>query len=242
MDEPCSFDELRACLRDIARVNSLTLAHRPTLSWLDELVASMPLLAAPLRIVDVGCGYGDMLRRIDDWAAKRKIAVHLTGIDLNPDAIRAAREATSTRHRIHWLVGDALWGNPSGRTDVVLSTLLMHHLPAPEIVRFLRWMEQTARCGWFINDLHRQPVPYHLFRVWAKFSGLHPFVRHDGPVSIRRSFVPADWSRLCALAGIDSVSIRQHRPARLCVGRIQSPRQSSQAHASSEAQECISSR
>jgi SAM-dependent methyltransferase len=222
MDEPCSYGELRACLRDIARVNSLTFAHRPTLSWLNRIVEAMPALTAPLRIVDVGCGYGDMLRRIDAWAAKRRIAVTLTGIDLNPDAIRAAREATSPKQRIDWVIGDALSDFSTGGTDVVLSTLLTHHLPNPKIVRFLGWLEETAQRGWFINDLHRQPVPYHLFRLWARFSNLHAFVRHDGPVSIRRSFVPEDWEKLCAAAGIarERVSIREHRPARLCVGRV----------------------
>jgi SAM-dependent methyltransferase len=222
MDEPCSYAELRACLRDIARVNRLSLAHRPTLSWLDHLVRSMPRGAAPLRIVDVGCGYGDTLRRINAWAAKSRIDVTLTGIDLNPDAIRAAREATSAEQRIDWMVGDALSDSFTGDTDVILSTLLTHHLPDPKIVRFLRWVEETAQRGWFINDLHRQPVPYHLFRLWARFSNLHAFVRHDGPVSIRRSFVPEDWEKLCDAAGIDpeSVSIRKYRPARLCVGRF----------------------
>lgn len=222
MDQPCSYEELRACLHDIAKVNSLTFAHRPTLSWLDQLVDSIPASNEPLRIVDVGCGYGDTLRRIDAWAAKRGIAVALTGIDLNPDAIRAAREATAPTQRIEWQVGDALSDHPTGDTDIVLSTLLTHHLPNPEIVRFLCWMEETARYGWFINDLHRQPVPYKLFRLWARFSNWHAFVRYDGPVSIRRSFVRDDWEYLCAVAEIPAevVSIREYRPARLCVGRV----------------------
>jgi SAM-dependent methyltransferase len=221
MDEPCTYAELRDCLHDIARVNSLSLAHWPTISWLDELVASRPLTDRPLRIVDVGCGYGDMLRRVSRWATKRGISVALTGIDLNPNAIRAAREATSSKLEIDWVVGDAL-AHPIGETDVVLSALLTHHLPDAEIVRFLSWMEATCRLGWFINDLHRKPIPYHFFRFWARFWKLHRFVRHDGPVSIRRSFVPQDWDDLCVAAEIpaSSFSVREFRPARLCVGRI----------------------
>lgn len=227
MDQPCSYEELRACLRGIARVNTFTLAYRPTLSWLDEIVANMPSRAKPLRIVDIGCGYGDMLRRIDAWAARRKITVALTGIDLNPDAIRAAKAATPSSQSIEWLVGDALSNHAIADTDIVISNLLTHHLSNQEIVRFLGWMERTARYGWFVNDLHRKPVPYHLFRTYARFSALHAFVRHDGPVSIMRSFVPEDWSSLCAAADIPSeaVSIREYRPARLCVGRAKSPSQ-----------------
>jgi SAM-dependent methyltransferase len=222
MDQPCSYEELRACLHDIARVNRLTFEHRPTISWLEELVAAHPDSTTPLRVVDVGCGYGDALRRIDSWAAKRGFAVALTGIDLNPDAIRAAREATPPTQRIEWLGGDALSDRSMDQIDVVVCSLLTHHLTNPQIVHFLRWMELTAQRGWFINDLHRQPMPYHLFRLLARFTNLHPFVKNDGPVSIRRSFVAEDWQSLCAAAGLaaESVSIKQYRPARLCVGRI----------------------
>jgi len=225
MDQPCSYEELRGCLHDIARVNRLTFAYRPTLSWMEELITARPASSEPLRVVDVGCGDGDMLRRIDAWAAKRGVPVALIGIDVNPDAIRAAREATPPE-RIHqgiqWIVGDALSNAATGDIDVVICSLLTHHLTDPQIVQFLRWAERIARRGWFVNDLHRKPVPYHLFRLWARFTNWHPFVKNDGAVSIRRSFVVEDWQRLCSAAGLDAkvVSIKEYRPARLCVGRI----------------------
>ena len=222
MDGPCSYEELRGCLHDIARVNRLTFAYRPTISWMDDLIANHPERAEGLRVVDVGCGYGDMLRRIASWAARRGVRVDLTGVDLNPDAIRAAKEATPAGQQIEWVVGDALSETATGDVDVVVCSLLAHHLTDVQIVPLLRWMERTARCGWFVNDLHRQPVPYHVFRLIAPLLRLHPFARNDGPVSIRRSFVVEDWRSLCAAAGLaaESVSIREFRPARLCVGRI----------------------
>ena len=95
MDEPCSRDVLRACLRDIARTNRWTFAYRPLLHWLDGVIASIADPNEPLRILDVGCGYGDGLRRIEQWAASRRISVELTGLDLNPDATAIAAEATT---------------------------------------------------------------------------------------------------------------------------------------------------
>src|SRR5580692_7385490 len=82
MDEPCSRDELRACLRDLSRVNRWFLAYRPLLRWLDSL--GLQRGQAPFHILDVGCGYGDGLRRIAKWADDRGITVRLTGLDLNP--------------------------------------------------------------------------------------------------------------------------------------------------------------
>lgn len=222
MDQPCTYEELRACLHDIARVNRLTFADRPTISWIHELVATHPASNEPLRVVDVGCGYGDTLRQIDAWAVRRGIPIMLTGIDKNPDAIRAAREASSPTQCIEWIVGDALSDSTMGDIDVVISSLLTHHLTNPQILHFLRWMEERARRGWFINDLHRKAVPYHVFRLWARFTDWHALVKHDGPVSIRRSFLAEDWQNLCVAVGFaaETVTIREYRPARLCVSRI----------------------
>jgi SAM-dependent methyltransferase len=216
MDGPCSYEELRDCLRDIAKVNRLTMAYRPTIQWLERVVNSD---SRALRIVDVGCGYGDMLRRIERWAAKRGVDVELIGVDLNADAVRAAREA-SVGKKIEWIAGDVYSCAAAAEADVVISSLLTHHLTEDEIVRFLGWMEGTARVGWFVNDLHRQAVPYYFFRALAAGAGWHRFVRNDGPVSIRRSFVVEDWRRMLGAAGVSGAEIVEFRPARLCVGRV----------------------
>jgi SAM-dependent methyltransferase len=224
MDQPCTYDDLRACLRSIASVNRLTFAYRPTLDWLNYVYSVLPRQSAPVHIVDLGCGYGDMLRRIALWAEERHLPVTLTGIDLNPDAIRAAREATIPG-TVTFLAGDAFDFRPPEGIDIVISSLVMHHLPNREIVDVLDWMESTVRLGWFINDLHRQPLPYHLFRILAGFTTWHRFVKHDGPVSILRSFRREDWVALCRAARIPEKAyiIREYKPARLCVARLRSP-------------------
>ncbi len=217
MDGPCSYEEFRACLHDLARVNIRTLAYAPTLAFLD----SLPRRNEPLRIVDVGSGYGDMLRHIGRWASEREIDVELTGVDLNPYSARAAGEVTAAERGINWITADIFDYKPAGGIDVVLSSLFTHHLRDPEIVRFLQWMEGTARLGWFVNDLHRNRLPYTGFRIWSRLAGWHKFVQSDGPISITRSFIRSDWKRLCAEAGLDlhDVRIRWHIPFRYCVGR-----------------------
>jgi len=215
MDDPCSYADFRACLIDLAQVNALTLAYRPTLNFLSTL----PRQPQPLRILDVGSGGGDMLRRIARWASKRNIAVQLTGIDLNPHAARVAQELTPAHLNINFLTGNIYAYTPAQLPDIILSSLVTHHLSSEELVSFLAWMQTTAQRGWFINDLRRTRTSHTLFRVLATAMRWHRFVRHDGPVSIRRSFREPDWVSLLNAANIPANSVGIHRrfPYRLCV-------------------------
>ena len=219
MDAPCSYEDLRLCLRHLAVVNRLTRSHHHTLEWLERI--QWPSHRA-LRLLDIGCGYGDMLRRVERWGRRRGARLELIGLDINPNAIRAAREATPPRSRIRWVLGDAFTAPDVQDVDIVTSCGVLHHLPECEIVRLLAWIDRRARIGWYITDLHRKPVPYRVFDLLMRGPWWHRFIRTDGLRSIRRSFLEEDWRRMCLAAGINlhAVQIEERRPARLCVGRI----------------------
>ena len=214
MDGDCSYEDFRDCLRSLEKVNRWLLGYRPTLTWLERLPRGR---SEPIHIVDVGSGGGDYLREIAGWARRRGMAVALTGIDLNPYAARAAFESTPRELGIEWLTGDALEYRPEKPIDIVVSSLLAHHLEDEEIVTLLGWMQATAQVGWFINDLEREEWTSRVFG-WVRW---HRIVRHDGPVSFRRAFRKEDWVRLLAAAHIprEAVTVERWRPGRLCVGR-----------------------
>jgi 2-polyprenyl-3-methyl-5-hydroxy-6-metoxy-1,4-benzoquinol methylase len=218
MDGDCSYEDFRDCLRSLGHVNRWLLGYRSTLAWLDRMA---PVQPGPVHIVDVGSGGGDLLRQIAGWARKRSIAVELTGIDLNPYAARAAKESTPKELNIAWVTGDALAYQPDKPIDIAVSSLMAHHLEDDEIISLLRWMEATARLGWFINDLERSERSSQMFSWLAKLARWHRFVHHDGPVSFRRALREADWVGLLAAAEIPqaAVTVEQWRPGRLCLGR-----------------------
>lgn len=218
MDGECSYEDFRGCLHSLEQVNRWLMGYRPTLAWLARLSREPH---EPVHIVDVGSGGGGLLRQIAGWARRRGIAVQLTGIDLNPYATRAAAESTRKKLEIAWVTGDALEYQPKTPVNIIVSSLMTHHLEDAQIIAHLRWMEATAQVGWFINDLERSERASRMFALLAGAVRWHPFVRHDGPVSFRRAFRKEDWIRLLAAAEVphEAVTIEHWRPGRLCVGR-----------------------
>ena len=221
--EVTGFEEFRDCLVDLERVNLWTMTYRPMMAFMDRLLAAGVLPKdRPLVVVDVGSGYGGMLRKIDAWAAKRGIAVDLTGVDMNPWSAAAAAAATVPGRPIHWVTANAFDYKPDGGIDLIVSSQFTHHLDDESLVHFVAWMEKTAKIGWFVSDLHRHWLPYRFFRIWSRLAGWHRFVQNDGPISIARSFVTADWRNLIGRAAVapGAAKIEWWVPFRLCVARI----------------------
>lgn len=207
------------CLMDLERINRWSGAYRMTLRWLDRLV----MTRAPRRlvIVDVGSGYGDMLRRIRSWASVRGLDVALMGVDRNPHAAAAATRATPPAAGITYVTADVFELPDDLRPDVVVSALFTHHLDDPALVRFLGWMEDRARLGWLINDLHRHPLPYAVGRFGPALLGMNRLVRHDAAISVARAFTRRDWERLLRAAGLrEPTTVTWRFPFRYTVGRI----------------------
>ena len=219
--EPVGLEEFRACLRDLAAVNTVTLARIPTLAWLKRATRNMRP-GDRLSLIDVGFGYGDLLRAIYNWCLARGFEPDLMGVDLNPWSTASARDATPPHMSIDYRTGDVFAFTAERPVHFVVSSLFTHHLSDQDAAAFVAWMERTATRGWFINDVHRHRVSFHAFRFLARLAGWHRFVQHDGPVSIARGFRRVDWERLVEAVGIDpaGVEISWHVPFRICVGRI----------------------
>lgn len=196
---------------DLAKVNAVTMAARPTLDFLARGSRNM----TSFRLLDVGFGDGDMLRRIAHWAKKRGIAAELVGVDLNPRSELAARAHTPDDLAIHYVTGD--YADLAGEGwDFIISSLVAHHMTHPQLVAFLRFMAAEARRGWLINDLHRHVFAHWGFPILARIAAWHPIVRHDGTLSIVRSYRPDEWPPILTEARV-SAHVYRAFPFRLCV-------------------------
>lgn len=205
-----------AVLRDLASVNRVTLARLPTLAFLEKMLRGKN----SFRLLDVGFGAGDMLRSIAGWAARRGKRAELVGIDLNPGSAGVAAGLTPPGLPIDYRAGD--YRDLAGEGfDLIVSSLVTHHMSETELIAFLGFMEAEARLGWMVNDLHRLRLAHLGFPFLARAMRWHRIVREDGTLSIARSFRPAEWRALLARAGIDPRAARVVRrfPFRLCVER-----------------------
>lgn len=210
-----STDTYAEVVADLAKVNVVTVAARSTLAFLDRIAAG----ADRLRILDVGFGDGDMLRRIARWAKRRNLAVDLVGVDLNPRSEAAARAHTPAGLPIAWITGD--YADQAGAGwDAVISSLVAHHMTHDQLVAFLRFMEREAARGWLVNDLHRHAFAHASFPVLARLFGWHRIVRLDGTLSVARSYRPAELTPILAEAQITGARVYRAFPFRLCVERL----------------------
>jgi 2-polyprenyl-3-methyl-5-hydroxy-6-metoxy-1,4-benzoquinol methylase len=211
MDTDCvDYADYSRCLRDLSRVNAVTLTHRPMLSWLAQHATG------EFSMLDIACGHGDGLRKI----RARYPAARLTGIDLNPWAIDAARAATDPAARIDFINDDAFAFKLAQKFDFIVCSQFTHHLTDDQVVTFLRWLPRDAAKGWFISDLHRRILPYYGFPILARLMFWLRFVREDGQTSIARAFIAAEWKSLLCQAGIteQQAFVAWYIPFRLCVG------------------------
>jgi SAM-dependent methyltransferase len=204
-----------AVVGDLAKVNVVTMARRPTLSFVRRALGERKRF----KLLDVGFGDGDMLRTIARWAAKRGIEAELVGVDLNPRSELAAKEHTPPGMPIRWVTGD--YADFAGQGwDMVVSSLVAHHMTHDQLVAFLRFMDRESAMGWLVNDLHRHGFAHWGFPVLARVFGWHRIVRLDGTLSIARSYRPAEWPPILAEAGISDARVYRAFPFRLCVERL----------------------
>jgi SAM-dependent methyltransferase len=221
--EPVDLATFEACLRDLERINRWTRSYALTLRWLQKVLAEHG--RRQLLLVDVGSGYGDMLRRISAWARRRGIGLDLVGIDRNPHAAVAAARATGPEASIRYLTADVFDLPDEPRPDLVISALFAHHLDDAQLVRFLGWMESRARLGWLINDLHRHALAYRVARWTPHLLRMSRLVRHDAAISVARAFERRDWQFFLHQADLGEPPpiVTWQFPFRYAVSRIKRP-------------------
>ena len=148
------------------------------------------LTGQPATLLDVGCGGGDVARRLAGWAQRDGVELHITAIDPDERALAYARSRPHpniTFHQAH----SADLVKAGERYDVVVSNHLLHHLGNAEVNALCRDSQQLAKRLVIHNDIRRSDLAYAGFTLTKLFFH-NSFITEDGLLSIRRSFVPEE--------------------------------------------------
>jgi 2-polyprenyl-3-methyl-5-hydroxy-6-metoxy-1,4-benzoquinol methylase len=188
-------DILRDALDKIASINKLLGGNQVTLDGIKTLLKNKPKTEL-LRITDIGCGNGDMLRTLADYADKKNLNFSLTGIDANQFTIDHAESLSKNYSNITYLCRDIFDDSVTEEyCDIFICTLTLHHFKDEEIIHLLNRFKSSAKVGIVINDLERSALAYRLFQALCFVFGLNHMSREDGLVSILRGFKREDLEK-----------------------------------------------
>jgi 2-polyprenyl-3-methyl-5-hydroxy-6-metoxy-1,4-benzoquinol methylase len=219
-DLSISFEEFKQTLSQIELINHLTCAYKPTIEVIEKIYFKYHQNKdRPLKILDIGSGYGDYLRVIYKWSQKHQIAIELTGLDLNPWSEKAASLLNPSLDHIKFITKNIFEFTPAKKYDICISSMFTHHLDDHDIVQLLHWMTVNSNYAWFINDLHRHPVSFHFIKYFTRFFGFNKLVKHDAPLSVARAFKYQDWRDLLKKAELylNKSKISWHPSFRYCI-------------------------
>jgi ubiquinone/menaquinone biosynthesis C-methylase UbiE len=167
-------------------------------------------------VLDVGAGSGELLRVTAVWARETKRQFHGVGLELNERSAESINEESGQFKEISGVRGDALkLPFADSQFDYAICSLFTHHFVDEQVVRILGEMSRVARRRIFVIDLHRHPIAYLLYTTLGKLVLHNRLLRHDGALSILRSFKSDELVALAQRAGLQDVLIERRFPYRL---------------------------
>lgn len=172
-------------LKELDTINRLLGGNQVTTNGLRLLRGN----ANKLTIADLGCGSGEMLKIVAEWAAKEGVTVELIGFDANPSIIDYAQKSCGNYSNIHFYVED-IFGETfkERRFDIILCTLFTHHFEEKDLVNIFKQFKSQSSIGVVINDLHRHWLAYYSIKALTQLFSRSEMVKNDGPLSVKRAF------------------------------------------------------
>lgn len=192
--------ELEQSLGHVASVNRWLGGTSAVLRYVKPLIRSSPFL----RILDVATGSADIPVAIAHYARKQNRRVHIVASDIHPQMLAVARKQAANFPEISICGADALKLPFASRTfDVALLSLALHHFDDDLHVPVLREMARVTRKYVLANDLERTRLNYGGAKLLAAtlWRG-NRLTRHDGPLSVLRSFTRDELEEIGRAAGL----------------------------------------
>lgn len=188
-------DELEKTLLDLDKVNKWLGGNEITLEGVEKLLKSC-CYTRPLKIIDVGCGNGTILKEVAEMGRKRGERLELLGIDANRHAMDIARKNLSDYPEVRFKAMDVFSDEFKVlEADIILCTLTLHHFNDEQITDLMSTFTSMAGLGVVVNDLRRSKAAYYLFQAFCAAFNIRKINKQDGLTSIEKSFKKADFEK-----------------------------------------------
>ena len=143
-------------------------------------------------LLDIGTGGGDVARALARRARRDGVQLSVTAIDPDPRAAEYVRGLPATDGVSYRQCTSGTLVDEGARFDFVISNHVLHHLTGSELGAVLADSERLARYAVIHSDIRRTRIGYLLYSLVTGILFRRSFVREDGLISIRRSFLPAE--------------------------------------------------
>ena len=188
-------DELEKTLQDLDKVNRWLGGNKITLEGVEKLLKNH-ISNDLIKIIDVGCGNGSILKEVAQWGRKNDIKMQLLGIDANTHAMGIAQKNLSGIPEVTFKGMDVFSEEfKKLEGDIILCTLTLHHFSDSEIEQLMFTFSKMSKIGIVINDLQRSKAAFYLFKVFCAAFGIREINKKDGLTSILRSFKRKDLEK-----------------------------------------------
>lgn len=198
-----SSQEYTHCQKILFKINTLL----GFFSYTKRLINQLQPLAS---VLDVGCGGGLFVLNLSGHFP----AIHFTGCDISQDAIGMAQQESKQyqRNNVSFNLQQQLKLNmPEHSVDIVLATLVCHHIEDRELIDFFQSALRISRKAVIINDLHRHIIPYFFYKLFSPLFR-NRLINHDGLISIKRGFRKKELYLLLEKSKIDRFTIKWRFP------------------------------
>jgi 2-polyprenyl-3-methyl-5-hydroxy-6-metoxy-1,4-benzoquinol methylase len=194
-------------LKELKTINHLLGGNAVTTKALDKIIHSSP--SHSFKIADIGCGRGDMIQVMADWAKRKNIDCQFVGIDANPNTIAFAKKEMANYKNASFFTANVF--DPEFLTstvDITTCTLFTHHFTDEELLQIFQSIKAKTSTAFIINDLHRHPLAYYSIRFLTKYFSKSYMVKNDGPLSVLRAFKKEELHLLLTQAGFKDIEIK----------------------------------
>lgn len=203
-------------LQNLSLVNQFLGGNQLIINGLSKILQAHPSLNQQnLRVADLGCGSGDILRVLAEWTKKQSLAWELLGIDANQVTIDYATEQSKLFNNIHYYKQNIFSAEFKQQTfDIILLCAVCHHFNDQELVTILTQLQQQARHAIIISDFHRHWLAYSATKLLSHICNCSYLEKHDGPLSIRKAFKREELIDLLTDSGVSHYQIQWCWPFR----------------------------